>query len=182
LETYCQPIHRFPLFFLILILLLISPPLTPDFLVLGHSTFNCLPPLASLSLITPPTLSSRVGHWRTNPQIVAKKLFTTLFPIPLPPSPGGLESLGKRRKEFAAGEGPLRAEGAGATESLGSRVRADRSQTSRPPDSCLPFSPFPTCPPAHFLPFASSPHTAWRPPCLLLSPFNLQLSTNLPPR
>ena len=32
---------------------------------------------------------------------------------------GGLESLGKRRKEFAGGEGPLRAERASASESLG---------------------------------------------------------------
>ena len=32
---------------------------------------------------------------------------------------GGLESLGKRRKEFAGGEGPLRAERAGASDSLG---------------------------------------------------------------
>ena len=32
---------------------------------------------------------------------------------------GGLESLWKRRKEFAGGEGPLRAERAGASESLG---------------------------------------------------------------
>ena len=36
---------------------------------------------------------------------------------------GGLESLGKRRKEFARGKGPLRAERAGASESLGLRVR-----------------------------------------------------------
>ena len=35
-------------------------------------------------------------------------------PLPL----GGLESLGKRRKEFAGGEGPLRAERVGASESL----------------------------------------------------------------
>ena len=32
---------------------------------------------------------------------------------------GGLESLRKRRKEFAGGEGPLRAERVGASESLG---------------------------------------------------------------
>jgi len=35
------------------------------------------------------------------------------------PLPAGLESLRKRRKEFAGGEGPLRAERAGASESLG---------------------------------------------------------------
>jgi hypothetical protein len=35
------------------------------------------------------------------------------------PLPQGLESLGKRRKEFAGGEGPSRAERAGASESLG---------------------------------------------------------------
>jgi hypothetical protein len=35
------------------------------------------------------------------------------------PLPKGLESLGKRRKEFAADEGPSRAERAGASESLG---------------------------------------------------------------
>ncbi len=54
----------------------------------------------------------------------------TIFPfwIPAPPIPhsanaslsaGGLESLGKRRKEFDMGEAPPRAEGVGATESLG---------------------------------------------------------------
>ncbi len=36
-----------------------------------------------------------------------------------PSPPRGLELLGKRRKEFATGEGPRRAEGAGASESLG---------------------------------------------------------------
>jgi hypothetical protein len=35
------------------------------------------------------------------------------------PSSGGLELLGKQRKEFARGEGPLRAERAGASASLG---------------------------------------------------------------
>jgi len=35
------------------------------------------------------------------------------------PSPGGLEPLGERGKEFAGGEGPARAEQAGASESLG---------------------------------------------------------------
>ena len=133
-KKQCPTAHRFhlplPLFLVILILLLIPPPLTPVSsplipwsLNFQPATFNCLPPLASLSLITPPTLSLRVGHWRTDPQIVAKKLFTTLFPIPC------LPLLGERVPE--------------------GRVRADRSQTSRPSDSCLPFSPFPLFPPAH---------------------------------
>jgi hypothetical protein len=42
------------------------------------------------------------------------KSVTELLPLP-----GGLELLGKQRKEFAGGEGPQRAERAGASESLG---------------------------------------------------------------
>jgi peptidoglycan/xylan/chitin deacetylase (PgdA/CDA1 family) len=39
--------------------------------------------------------------------------------LPSPAPRRGLEKLGKRRKEFAGGEGPLRAERAGASKSLG---------------------------------------------------------------
>ena len=48
-----------------------------------------------------------------------KSWLSTRTPTFMIPSPGGLELLGEQRKEFAAGKGPLRAEGAGATESLG---------------------------------------------------------------
>ena len=41
----------------------------------------------------------------------------------LAPPKRGLEPLGKRRKEFAEGEGPLRAERVGASESLELKVR-----------------------------------------------------------
>ena len=44
----------------------------------------------------------------------------------IPPLPRGLESLGKRRKEFGEAEGPPRAERAGASESLG-RCEGERS-------------------------------------------------------
>jgi len=44
---------------------------------------------------------------------------------------GGLELLGKQRKEFAGGEGPQRAERAGASESLGWGEGALRVQGSR---------------------------------------------------
>jgi excinuclease ABC subunit A len=50
---------------------------------------------------------------------------------PSPPRSGGLEPLGKRRKEFAEGEGPQRAEGAGASESLGRGEVAPRVQWER---------------------------------------------------
>jgi hypothetical protein len=45
---------------------------------------------------------------------------------------GGLEPLGKRRKEFANGKGPLRAEQAGASESLGWGEEAVLSGPSPP--------------------------------------------------
>ncbi len=45
---------------------------------------------------------------------------------------GVLETLGKRRKEFAGGEGPLRAERAGASDSLGRDEGATPPKLYRP--------------------------------------------------
>jgi hypothetical protein len=55
------------------------------------------------------------------------------------PLPKGLSLLGKQGKEFAAGEGPLRAERAGASESLGRGEGERTAQTGSTTLSCEAF-------------------------------------------